>query len=66
MMGRSIKVSDEVYESLLKLQRTRETFSDVIGRLQDIHEGVQQLIKVMNDTPAYQRWKARQEARKRP
>lgn len=32
-MSHSIKVSDQVYQSLLALQRPRETFSGIIQRL---------------------------------
>lgn len=32
-MSKSIKVSDEVYRELLLIQRPRETFSEIIGRL---------------------------------
>ena len=63
-MKKSIKVSEDVSHALIDLQRPRETFSDVVERLLDIHEGVQQLIKVMEVVPAYQLWKARQAANK--
>lgn len=32
-MSKSIKVSEGVYQELLLLQRPRETFSEIIGRL---------------------------------
>lgn len=63
-MKKSIKVSEDVYHALIDLQRPRETFSDVVQRLLDVHAGVQQLIKVMDDVPAYKLWKAQQEAGK--
>ncbi len=34
-MSKSIKVSEEVYQKLLALQRPRETFSQVVERLAD-------------------------------
>ncbi len=37
-MNRSIKVSDGVYRDLLKLQRPRETFSEVVGRLLNVYD----------------------------
>lgn len=37
-MSKSIKVSDEVYHELLRLQRTRETFSDIVARLLRVNE----------------------------
>lgn len=32
-MSHSVKVSDQVYTNLLRLQGPRETFSEVIGRM---------------------------------
>ncbi len=37
-MSKSIKVSEEVYQELLLIQRPRETFSEVIGRLLRVTE----------------------------
>ena len=37
-MNRSIKVSNEVYQGLLGLQRPRETLSGVVGRLLQCHD----------------------------
>ncbi len=37
-MSKSIKVSEDVYQALLLLQRPREPFSEIIRRLLSIHE----------------------------
>ncbi len=37
MPNRSIKVSDEVYDGLVNLQRPRETYSEVVGRLLNLY-----------------------------
>ena len=38
----SIKVDDGVYRALLKEQRTRETFADVIKRLVEFYEAARE------------------------
>lgn len=40
-MSKSIKVSEEVYQELLALQRPRETFSQVVERLIHSYELLQ-------------------------
>ncbi len=37
-MNRSIKVSDEVYQDLARLQRPRETYSEVVNRLINLYD----------------------------
>ncbi len=40
-MSKSIKISEENYQALWALQRPRETFSDIVGRLIHSHELLQ-------------------------
>lgn len=36
-MNKTMKVSDEVFEDLRRLQQPRETYSDVVKRLVNLH-----------------------------
>ncbi len=54
-MNRSIKVSDEVYNDLLQLQRPRETFSEVVGRLLSLYSLITKAEPIIKGAEAYLR-----------
>jgi len=52
-MSKSIKVSEEVYLELLKLQRPRETFSEIIGRLLLMSELLRKIVPYIRAQAEY-------------
>lgn len=59
-MSKSIKVSEEVYQELRGLQRTRETYNDVIARLIAVDKGLMGLYTVVGGVKAFGEWQANQ------
>jgi predicted CopG family antitoxin len=59
-MSKSIKVTEEVYQELQALQRTRETYNDVIARLIAVDKGIRGLYTVVGGVQAFADWQNRQ------
>jgi predicted CopG family antitoxin len=55
-MSKSIKVTEEVYQELRELQRTRETYNDVIARLIAVDKGLMGLYTVVGGVQAFADW----------
>ncbi len=58
-MNRSIKVSNEVYGELLQLQRPRETFSEIVGRLLVLHKAIVAAAPMIGGAVGY--WRSQSE-----
>ena len=65
-MNRSIKVSDDVYAGLGKLQRPRETYSDVVTRLLGLYTLLAKADPMIHSADDLQRWEAMHAAEKAP
>lgn len=59
-MNHSIKVSEETYQELLKLQRPRETFSEIVERLLVVQSKLRELANIIEGQAAYAEWKLKQ------
>ena len=53
MESKSIRISNEVYEKLDAIRAKRETFSEVVGRLITIHDGLGTLTTVIQGQKEY-------------
>jgi len=58
-MLKSIKVEEAVYNKLDELRGKRETFSQVVGRLIVIKEGIAGLVNVLEGNKAYAEYTAK-------
>jgi predicted CopG family antitoxin len=55
-MSKAIKVDEKVYEQLTRLLQPRETYSQVVGRLLALQEGVKQFITEVELLPDYRKY----------
>ena len=60
-MKKSIKITDEVYQSLLSMQRPRETFSAILQRLIQLETLLRKAEPIIRGHQAYERWQKEQE-----
>lgn len=59
-MPKQIRVSDEVYQLLLEMQRPRETFSELIGRLQTAAVLLMKVEPLIRGQHEFLKWKGKQ------
>ncbi len=62
-MSKAIKLNDDVYEGLRKIQAPRETYSEVVARLLDLWRTLNGLEPILRGSIAYQEFKDRQAAK---
>ena len=59
-MSKTIKLNEEVYQQLRGLQRTRETYNDVIARLIAVDKGLMGLYTVVGGVQSFAEWQREQ------
>jgi len=59
-MSKSIKVSEEVYQLLLEMQRPRETFSDLVKRLLTAATLLTRIEPIIRGQHEFAKWKKEQ------
>lgn len=59
-MAKQIRVSDDVYQMLLEIQRPRETFSELIARLLKMYQLLIAAEPIISGQHSYLEWKKEQ------